>query len=80
MQITITSNPSEIYSVASITANTIIDVQNKTSGFVHIFAGDAQPGSSDDYFILEPWAIKRMQGAVCYAWSPSDAEIMVQEV
>jgi hypothetical protein len=80
MQIIAGSTPQDIYTVLSITAETMIDVQNKTSRPLMIYAGAAAPATLDDYFILDAYEIARYQGTVCMIWSDTDVRVMVQEI
>lgn len=80
-QITATATPKDVYTELSITANKKVQIQNKSTRPLHIFAGDATPGNLEDYFIVDSWVWDEYQGAVIVIYSENgDIPVMVQDV
>lgn len=79
-QITATSTPQDVYTLASITSDSPVQLQNKSGRPLMLFAGDAAPGSLDDYFVVDSWVWEQYQGVVIMIWADADTDVMVQNV
>lgn len=65
----------------ALAPNTKVQIQNKSSRYLMIFSGDAQPASLDDYFRMDGNEWLEFQSAVIYVWSDlSEHPLMVQEI
>lgn len=81
MQIKAGKTPVDAYVETSIASGSIVDIQNKSSRILMVFAGDSAPSSLDDYFILDSFKTERYQGAVMMIWSDFEGHsVMVQEI
>lgn len=79
-QITATATPKDVYTELSITPNNRVQIQNKSTRQLMIYAGDAAPGNTDDYFIADSWVWEEYEGAVIMIWAEADIPVMVQDV
>ncbi len=82
MQITSSKTPQDVYAHGSlsIASGSKVQIQNKSPRPLMIFAGDAEPASLDDYFIVEAWGWHEYQGTVIMIWSEFDSAVMVQVI
>ena len=58
----IKQTPVELYAKTGITADTEVQVQNKSGATLLIFAGDSAPTTQDEYFELAGKSIGKFKG------------------
>ena len=78
MQFKSSKTPQDVYAVSGIAAGTRVQIQNKSSRPLMIFAGDSPPASLDDYFVVDSWVWAEYQGTVIMVWSNHKNKVMVQ--
>lgn len=64
-----TPTPQNLYTLAGLQSGTVVQVQNTSSGILHVYCGPSEPESLDDYFQMEPSDWHSFSGAVLYAWA-----------